>query len=491
MDKSGNITISYDTWKQGIKSPHIGMGDMVNVDIFDKTGVMKLALKPTALATSNFTDIPSVISVIPGSSDVYIGDLDGELYTYDVNSDSLTAETDGSSGMADGVWWKDYLIVTDRSLSTVHLDAYDGSSWENNWDTLTADSSGGGFYTKIHSSPADNDLYVGYDRYIARISAIGTFDPASGGTFTTIDKFLTLPNGYVVRDITTVANFLVCSASLEGAGSNTTLFTGARLYYWDLSQTATAAVEWTGFVDVNTNVASPLIPYNNNVYYYKWQEKKWGVTNLSIINDTFEIEVIDGQLEGKKDCVDYTANYFALGLSATPNSDTPAGIYLINGESYTRNILSTGEVGSNNAVDIRFVMSVGLGKYLVGYEDNGTYVVDLFGKSNYRYESGYCESPMYNPGFVLNGKSYQQFDITLSKKLSTGQGIKLYYRENLTDDWTEFNYNLEPNFTNYGAVSKINGKSGIMDMTTVQFKVELITGASSTTTPELISVKIY
>jgi len=497
MDKNGNIKLSYDTWKDGIQTPVTGMGDIVNMDIFDKPGVAKIALAPTALATDNFTDVPTFGAFKPGSNLVSLGDRDGEHYEYNVNTGSLTVQDDGSEGMENGVWWKSYLIVTDRSTDTVDLDAFDGTStWTTDWETYTADSTIGGFYNKIHSSPADNDLYVGYGRYIARISEVTTFDPTDSDTWTSIDKFLTLPNNYVVRDIDTIANFLVVSASITGSGSSDTPFYGARLYYWDLGQSTSVSSEWSGFVEVNTNVAAPLISKDNNIYYHKWADRGLGVTNLSTTDTLLNLDVqsevtVGGYLISKKDCADVTNNYFVFGVSSEGDSQ-PAGTYHVFGDSYTRNTISTGEVGANDEVDIRFVTTVGYGEYLVGYEDaeNSSFVVDHFGKSGYRRASygAYMESPLYQVSGSLNKKSYQQLEVSLAKELSTGQAIRISYRKNLSDAWTVMQ---TFDFATYGAKAQFNDTAKITDASKLQLKIEMTTGASSTTTPELISVRVF
>ena len=48
MDKNGNIKINYEEWKDGIAShPTVGMGDIANIDIFDKSGIAKIEHMPT------------------------------------------------------------------------------------------------------------------------------------------------------------------------------------------------------------------------------------------------------------------------------------------------------------------------------------------------------------------------------------------------------------------------------------------------------------
>jgi len=498
MDKNGNITLNYDTWKYGIKTPVTGMGDIVNMDIFDTPGIVKIALAPTALATTDFTDKPTFGAFRPETNSVFLGDRDGELYDYNVDTSVLGAKADGSEGMANGKWWKNYLIATDVSGTTIDIDAFDGTStWTADWESYTADSSSGAGYNKIHPSPADDDLYIGYGRYVARISGIGTFDPTDSGTWTSIDKFLILPVGYVINDIDTIANYLIVSASISGSASATTHFYGARLYYWDLSQNITVAQEFTGFVELNTNVASPLITVDNNIYYHKWADRSWGVTNLSSTQTLFGLDIqsevnYGGYLTGNKDCASRTNDYFVLGLSSEDGDSKPAGVYHISHGSYTRHTISTGEVGINAEVDIKFVTTIGFGEYLVGYEDAVTpsYVVDHFGKSGYRRTSygAYMESPLYQVSGSLKKKSYQQLEVSLAKELATGQGVRVSYRKNLSDSWTVMQ---TFDFATYGAKAQFNDTAKITDASTLQLKVEMTTGASSTTTPELITVRIF
>jgi len=494
MDKHGNITISYDTWKNGIQAPIIGMGDMVNVDMFDKPGVLKIDLAPEVLATPTVDSEFITPLYYSGDDNLDLYTQDRVHYSYAIGSGTVALNTPGDSTNRKSAPWADFGIVLDATNNTtINLDASSaaGSGQTDDFVSFTG-LTNAQTYNAIHSSPADNDLYIGGGRHIGRLSQVGTFAPGNSGTWNKIEKFLTLPENYVVRDIATVANFLVCSASILGDTVGTIAGTpyGARLYYWDLSQSVSAAVQWTGFVDLSTDIAAPILSANNNIIYYDRAKKTLGATNLSSAQEVFQFNNFTEDLTSYDDCLDLSRRVMVLGLSSDSSTQTPAGIYKIQDGVYTRNTISNDEVGSNGAVKISNVTSILGNDYLVGWSYNSTFGMDHFGKSDYRYASykAYIESPLYQVSRSLNKKSYQQVEVSLAKPLTTGQGIRISYRKDLSSTWTVM---ATFDFATYGATSSFNSTAKISDVTTVQIKVELTTGASSTTTPELINVKLF
>jgi len=69
MDKDGNIRINYDLWKSGIAShPVVGMGDIVNVDIFDRIGIAKIDFAPTEISDSKLVASVTPTCCVPQES---------------------------------------------------------------------------------------------------------------------------------------------------------------------------------------------------------------------------------------------------------------------------------------------------------------------------------------------------------------------------------------------------------------------------------------
>jgi hypothetical protein len=87
----------------------------------------------------------------------------------------------------------------------------------------------------------------------------------------------------------------------------------------------------------------------------------------------------------------------------------------------------------------------------------------------------------------LGIKGIQRTEVRLSKPLRTGEGIILKYRKSIGDDWTTLGTKT---FATEGALSSITFPA-VMGVNDIQIRCELITGATSTTTPELLEINLF
>lgn len=497
MDKNGNITISYDTWKDGIKTPLTGMADIVNIDIFDEPGVAKIDFAPTeVIGEGDVTDGDTrafTCCAIDTEGDAYIGSDEGDSFVLDESTDNVTETNHGTAGnFQNNVFWKGWTIYAsyDSTFRRINLSAYDGNTFQPNFVNTTTNSlrAGDGDFRFTRSAMIvgiDDILYVASGRYVASLKEDTDFDATDSNTYTWTAQALDLPEDTYIDGFSNLNDLLVISAG----NLDTRL---QSLYPWNRT-----ASTFNYPTILNNGLAGEIITTEGLTYFLNGTRGEWAVTNRSTTEKLLEFENItfpnaDDGIAQKNEAITKINDKFLIGVSNDEAGVFPIGVYVAKGGAYTRQTLSEGLDGSVDNIRIHFIEPYQYSRYLVGWENvtDDTYGVDLFGQNDYRY-TGYkaaMESPLYQPGLVVNDKSYQQVEIVLAKELATGQGIKISYRENLTDSWTELG---TYDYATYGAVSKINAQDGIMNTTTLQIKVELTTGASSTTTPELISVRLF
>ena len=504
MDKNGNITLSYETWKNGIKAPLIGMADIVNIDIFDKPGVAKLDFQPTlvgasSVATAVDPDTDSYRScAIDTSGNAIIGSEEGDVYEYDINTRTFSNVANGSStgDFHHAVEWKGYTIFASHSTGNrrIDLSAYSeslsGDNIEPAFESMPTNSlqSGLGDYRFSRGAlclGVDDVLYVGSGRYVGSLTEDTNFNPTSSATYTWNDQALDLPEEFEIDSIVNHNDFLLISAGNPRTREQ-------YIFPWNR---LSSSYEYP--IPLNNGVAAQILASENLAFFLDGTRGQFKVTNRSNVSQITEFENItfpkryDG-LSQNPNAIALIDGTFLVGVSNDDAGTYPIGVYKIKGKAYTRQTLSEGYDGSTKNVRVHFITPFEYNNYIVSWENttDDTFGVDEFGKDGYRATGyiAYMESPLYQVGMVLSDKSYQQIEIVLAKELTAGQGIRVSYRENLSDAWTTIG---TYDYATYGAVSKINSNAGAINKTTLQLKVEMTTGANSTTSPELISVKLF
>lgn len=111
---------------------------------------------------------------------------------------------------------------------------------------------------------------------------------------------------------------------------------------------------------------------------------------------------------------------------------------------------------------------------------------DTQGFSPYTNYIASYESEMFIVGNRLNRRTFQNLSFLLAKPFVDGQGLKIYYRKNILEDFILLG---EYNYSNIGAEISHEAIGSISEAEMVQFKVEL-----SSTVPnnlELIKVEVW
>jgi len=498
MDKNGNITLSYETWKNGIKTPLTGMSDIVNVDIFDKPGIAKIAYAPTeVIKESDFTDIATravTSCAVDNNGTAWFGTNVGDGMKMLPSTYTLTEYTNATAAnFQNAIFWKSFVLFTsyDSNNKRLNITSLNNSgSFDNSFVSMPNNSqatilgenriSRGDITIGI-----DDVVYVGSGRYVGSLTEVGNFDSTNAATYTWNNQALDLPENYYIDSLINFNDYLLVSAGYLNTRDQS-------LFPWDR---VSSSFDYP--TQTNNGVIAATYNKDNLLYYLDGAKGDFKVTNRSSVQKISELENIEypAQNKGlpqKTKTIGLIDDVMYVGVSNDSIGVTPIGVYTFKNNAYTRLTLSNNYVGTNENILIHFVEPFEYQRLMVSWENDTTneFGVDLFGYGDYRYTSYKAQmiSPLYQVGLVLGDKSYQQIEVVLAKELSTGQGIRVSYRENLSDDWIVIG---TYDYATYGAVSKINSNAGIINKTTLQLKVEMTTGTNSTTSPELISVKLF
>lgn len=497
MDKNGDIIIG--DWQKGIgESPYTGFAMVANCDIHEPAGVLKIAPAPTKISSTTVTALISWLTDDPDTSTTAYGGgyLDDKVYSIADNGTVTSVSGVSTRDKPGGIFWKGYLIVAGQNTSdgNITLDGYDGSTWDLAFaNTGTGSVRTNSINVPMFAHPAESDsLYIGADNNIAKLTEDTTFDPGTGATFTFTASALDLPPTYSAESLTQLGGDLMIGASVIGGSYyQHSLFNG-QIFPWDRVSSSFSLP-----VSLEAGGVNQLINKNNNLFYVNGEKGRYFVSNGVVYSPLNKLAPFHGIAQGAVGTFFSSAveqhkseTLFGISIDASANF-SPAGVYGYKDGAWRFLEISTGEKGENALLYIGAIKNrpESKGTFLVSWQDNQNtaFGIDEFGKDGYRYTGykAYVETQLYRVGTSRNKRSYTFCEVILGKELATGQGVRLKYRKNLTDDWTTIK---TIDFATYGAISSYDFGAEIQDAVTVQFRIELTTGASSTTTPELLSV---
>jgi len=150
-------------------------------------------------------------------------------------------------------------------------------------------------------------------------------------------------------------------------------------------------------------------------------------------------------------------------------------------------VISTGNYGSTTVVKISALLPISRDEILVGWRDDTSYGIDkTTNTSRVTSYAGYFDSPLYQVGTYWSKRTLSEMEIILAKELASNEGVRVKYRVNLTDSFS--NPIVTFDNTTYGAVNSHNPWN-IPSINTdfIQFRVEL---TGTTTTPQFKQLRI-
>ena len=481
MFKNNRLSFTYEDWQGGIaSSPYAGIADMRNIDPFTDPVSLKTGFKAIEESDGVFDSFPRHATFDEVDNILYFGTADGQLvqrnsggaYT-DVSDGGVpVSEADECHGIA---YWKRYVLYADDT----HLHAYriDSPNWFNDWQAFEVGRGTTVDFPHTMLVGQDDVLYITDGKYIASLQeqAGQTFNASSATTYTWNSTALDLPDGYVANTLTEYGTFLIIGTYF---GEILNIGNRADTFPWDrLSASYNIPIRAKG----NGVLAS----INDNNRLYTLIDKvsgKVAASNLSTYQMLMELRSIKGGINVNPDAIDVLNNEILMGIGTDSADVDTSGVYgMKNNFLHLKNVLSCG----GTQAQIGSVTAIGDGDYVASWEQGSTYGSDLI--SNTRCD-GYISSvttPLYSLSKSTGKVLFNNCEIQLGKELSTGQGIKVYYRANLTDSFTlihTFDY------ATWGATNLYNDNANIEELARVQFKIELTSAADSTESPEFLSM---
>lgn len=474
-------------------SPHVGFGNMQNLDIYSLPGVVRLN---NILANASSSEVTARITWIVRDpvtvANIYAVDTAGDLY---ISTDSgatfvdlSTQPTAGGAGQGLAIW-KDYLFCARATAVDLYGPLSSSPAWRNSWAglTLTTDS----LWHPMLVSKLDGELYIGAGRYVANVAEASgqNFTWDNTATYTATASALTLPEDYRVKCLAEQNNNLMIGT---WQGSAITDFKIADIFPWDGT-----SVSYNDPIQLNENGVNAMLNIGGNLYILAGVEgivyKSNGVQAWPIAQIPRSVADISGgkYIEPYPGAItNYKGRPF-FGISSASTSGM--GVYslletargtILNFEHF----VSTESTGGANPLEIGALLGVTRDKLLVGYRDNTTYRIDISSATSYAYTTsygGFFESPLYQVGSYQNRRTFTKMEFYLAKELAATEGIRIKYRINLTDSFSTLG-TYTGTTIGTGNTSFSEPNISIPACEQLQIRVELL--GTSTTTPEVKQV---
>jgi len=482
MFKNGVLTIDYDTWKAGIgSSPLVGCGDLRNADIFSQRGALLCGFKSVQETTT--TDFVRFMRHDQDANKVYMLDDRGRIYFRTSSETYDPSELNSEVGSGEGFeLWRGHLFIPDGT--TLHVRKPNGT-YVNDWQTFAEGTRGVYRLPHVMLIGQDDVVYITDGRYLASIQeqAGETFDPSDSDTYTWNDAALDLPEGYVATTLAEIDTYLIIGTKYAAALN---FGNRADVFSWDRTSPSFRIPQRT-----RGNGVWQMLEDKNAIYsIIDRSTGKLYASNLTSIELARELPRISpDELFLHPDAVEKMNDELLFGIGSRSEGAERCGVYSFRGDAMQlRHTVSAGD----GRVEIGSILNLGEDKMLVSWRkttgSSDTYGVDVVSDIRCTGYATVLESPLFTVGTALVPQPFEQIDINLAKKLATGQGVKVKYREHLDDAWSDIG---TFDFATYGAVSKINDTAGIGAVSTIQLRIELTAAADSTDSPELLSVSLF
>lgn len=484
MYKDGILTIN--DWQKGIaKSPVLGNGHIVNSDIFETEGLLKIGKgveDETLFVAGNRVNALPIASVRIDNKTSHALLLSNGRY---ITTNGDNYDTALSSGF-DMVEWNGYLIMSGISGSSgaMKIGLIDNTSDPESFTGYTIAITGLATTPIMFCKGSDGVLYFTNGNKIGKITSISI--PSSVCVPVYDVNILDMPTGEVANSISEIGSNLIIGTMSNKL--NPRYETIANLYIWDR-----VSASYNLPVKLQENAINAIKTKDNLAYISAGVNGNIYVSNGTSYRLLTQVKTTKRNRGGGESFVYPNAMTFnkngklLIGTSTftdgTPNNTTFQGVWEIdinNGNYHLLNTIPSGEIGQNNSIFIGYVEYYN-DEVLFGYTDtvNSKFMTCT---TSFRLSSlSSFESPLYIVGDYANKKAFTELQWLFVKPLQLGQKIKIYVRDGIEGDWNNENWRLihESTSVNEGKYSTIV-KPLIASSEVLQFKVELLNTNNAT-----------
>lgn len=475
MYKDGTLTISYDTWKDGIApSAYAGISMMRNLDPHSNLGALMLGKAAVHEAAFTPSDLPRHIVYDHEADAHYIGDTDGDIYRR-TSSGGYNDISGPSSDCYGLVTWRNHLFSADDNS----VDIYDisGSSWTSSWQSFSIGQIGVLDVPHTALVGTDDVVYFCDGNNIASLQEVvgQTFDPSNAATYTWNPTALDLPENYIANTLSEVGQFLVIGCYYTPVLNRGNL---ATIFPWDRISDSFNIPFSTDGNGVQQTQAS-----GNTLYsLVDLTEMRLYKTNLSSFELIRELKHIDFSTDLYPNATTTLKEEYLFGVGSNSSDSHSLGVYgHRNGLMHLKHTTSQGDTD----VVIGAICPDGSGNLLVSWENGSNHGIDFISDTFTTGYEAYVDTALYPVGTANQKKQFSTIHISLGKDLTAGQGVQVSYRDNLSGAFTVLD---TYDFATYGAVSAIHKRLQIPELNNIQLRVALTSSGSDT--PEFISLSL-
>lgn len=497
---SGELVIK--DFRTGIgPSPHLGFGDMRNLDISTIPGIARLNYASSNTSGTALSDYPIQIVRNPqaAASDLFALDASGALY---ISRDSGTTWSSltgfGTASQALNIQvWENYLFLATTNKLHVCGPVSSATAWTNNWQTIDSDEE---FHPMLWSVN-DGNLYGGALNFVFSVSKASTtedFWPTGGATsYTFTQRALDLPGGpstttYRVKCLEELGNNLMIGTDHIANSQDRSTMNDGAIFPWDRTSSSFGQP-----IVFNKNGVNQMKVINEVLYVNAGTDGKYyqltGGRYSPVVNLPQTIVNLDAGrfLRNNPNAITQFQDKLLFGMSpgATATDIGGFGVWSLDVKTGVLNFehsISTGNMGDTSAVRIGSILPLKDDRLLIGWKDGATAGIDVTGTGRYGSYRGYFDSPFYQVGTPLEKREFTQIEFQLVEPLATGQGVKLSYRTNLSASFTTIG---TYDYATLGAVQSHNAVADIPACEFVQIRVAL-TCAGTNASPQLRTVTL-
>jgi len=496
-------SIIIDIPRLGISaSPHTGVADCRNLDIWSNPGVVKLNNLTAKKSTTVVGLVKWMVTNPATPAEKFALDDGGKVYkSLDSGVTWVLMTGFTANGHGNGLAiWKNYLFVAhDTKLDVCGDGTATGivnANWTQDWTTAALVSDV--LWHPMLVSKNDNKLYIGAGRYVVSLDEVSgqTFAPATAATYTLTEQALDLPPNYRIKCLEELGNNLMCGT---WQGTNVYDLRIADIFPWDRSSPSFGQPVTLNEFGIHgmLNVGNQLIVLagiGGTIY------KCDGVNALPIGQIPSSIADLSGgkYLEWHPGALVSYKNRVFFGVSGGGTTAIPGmGVYSLmqtsKGTILTHeHTISTLTDGTSYVVKIGALLPVTRDNILIGWYDatpTASYGIDNITTTSFMTAySGFFISPFYQIGSNNAEEKPIQVAFQLVRPMRANEGIKIDYRKDLTASFTNIGtYAYATVGANVSWSQVLNKTHDIKAGEFCQLKIYL---TGTTTSPELKNVTL-